>query len=107
MPTINKKTCKQENIKWNTNRSIEFYNSPAWKTLRNNYKLHHPLCEECLNKGISKPAEHVHHKIPFLSGKDDNEKWSLLLDVNNLQSLCAYCHREKHKKVFGNKTYDY
>ena len=50
-----------------------------------------------MNKGIIKAAEHVHHVIPFMSGSTDEERWNLLTDVNNLQSLCLNCHHDKHR----------
>lgn len=96
MPTINRKTNKIENVEWGSNQSAPFYNSKGWKVLRNNYIRLHPLCEECLYKGISTPAEQVHHKKEFLSGKTDDERWSLLLNPNNLMSVCRKCHSEIH-----------
>ena len=106
MPTIVKKQNTVSPIKWSKDQSHPYYNSTGWKNLRRNYIMMHPLCEECELKGISKPAEHVHHIRPLLSGKDEAERWKLLLDANNLQSLCKACHRDKHRLVFGNKTYE-
>ena len=50
----------------------------------------------CLNKDISRPAQHVHHKKEFLKGSTDEERWKLLLDYDNLQSLCLDCHHKVH-----------
>lgn len=74
----------------------QYYNSIYWKKLRLDYKLEHPLCEECLKEGITKPAEHIHHKKPFMTGTTDGERWTLLLDRNNLEALCIDCHKKKH-----------
>ena len=96
MPTIKRKTNKVENIKWSSNQSAPFYNSKGWKILRNSYISNHPLCERCLEKGISTPAEHVHHIKEFLSGKTELERWNLLLNPNNLMSVCINCHNAIH-----------
>lgn len=96
MPTINRKTNHIKPVKWNINESSNYYNSKAWHQLRNAYYLSHPLCERCLLNGRSVQAEHVHHIQPFMTGKTDEERWSLLLDVNNLMSLCIECHHEMH-----------
>ena len=47
--------------------------------------------------GISRQAEEVHHKRPFLSGQTEDERWQLLLNPNNLMSLCAECHDDLHR----------
>lgn len=96
MPTINLKRNSIKRIKWNKNQSAEYYNSVGWKTLRNAYIAQHPLCERCLLKGISRQAEQVHHVQEFLTGKTEEERWSLLLNPNNLMSLCKDCHYEIH-----------
>ena len=81
-----------------TDQSQQYYNTKSWKTLRKEYLSLHPLCEECLKNNIIKPAVHIHHKREFLKGVTDEERWSLLLDPNNLQALCYECHKSKHKK---------
>lgn len=96
MPTINRKTNHVKTVKWNINESSNYYNSKAWHQLRNAYYLSHPLCERCLLNGRSVQAEHVHHIHPFMLGKTDEERWRLLLDANNLMSLCIECHHEMH-----------
>ena len=82
-----------------------YYRSHLWHDLRNSYIREHPLCEECLSNGIIKPAEEVHHKTPFSQGANAEERWELFLDMDNLQSLCHDCHKEKHKAIglFGRK----
>ena len=61
-----------------------------WRKLRRWYLARHPLCEHCLTRGITKPAQDVDHKQPF-AGKRDR----LRLDPNNLQALCRACHNVK------------
>lgn len=79
--------------------SSKYYNSKYWKRLRNTYIIHHPLCEDCMLEGISTAADEVHHIKPFMSVKDDTERWNLLLDPNNLVSLCLRHHHERHKQL--------
>lgn len=106
MPTIVKKPTKQK-IEYkqlpNTNK---YYSSKYWKHLRQSFITQHPLCYDCLLKGISRPAEHIHHVIPFERGITDEEKWDLLLDPNNLVSLCQECHTQRHIELgsFKRKT---
>lgn len=66
-----------------------FYKSSAWHKLSNQYRIAHPMCENCLTHGIIRKVDICDHKIPI---KTD---WSKRLDYNNLQSLCQYCHNAK------------
>lgn len=72
----------------------KFYNSTAWKRtkqaveVRDNY-----LCVRCLNKGIIRTREVVHHIIPI------KDNWNKRYDLNNLQCLCHSCHREVHHEI--------
>lgn len=52
-----------------------------WRKLRAEFMRLHPLCAFC-----DRPAEHVDHIRRHRGIK------SLLLNWNNLQSLCAHCH---------------
>jgi 5-methylcytosine-specific restriction enzyme A len=81
-----------------TGRLVEtdFYNSMAWRKLRDWYKKGHPLCEQCEKKGIIRQMKIVDH---IKAIRQDGEP----LDPNNLQSLCEPCHnsksgRERHGK---------
>lgn len=60
-----------------------FYNSIAWKRLRQAKLWKTPLCESC-----GKPASDVDHKISIQSG-------GARTDSDNLQSLCHECHSRK------------
>ena len=97
MPTINKGR-KPSISKHKSGESSKYYNSKWWKRLRHSYITNHPLCEECAKEGRSTPAEEVHHVIPFLTGNTDEERWDLLLDPDNLESLCLDCHQKIHGK---------
>ena len=101
MPTINRNRISHKELpyKHENNVSGKYYNTKQWKNLRNYYIRRNPLCEICLSKGIVKPANEVHHKRPFLLGRTDEERWQLLTDEDNLQSLCYACHDEVHRKM--------
>ena len=102
MPTIYKPEKKRK--KKQTNNASErrkerqrFYNTPQWKELTQWYKKKNPLCEMCLQKGKTTPVEAVHHiDSPFREGLTEEEKWGLMLDIDNLMSVCVDCHLEIH-----------
>ncbi len=99
MPTINrikKIEVKQVPYKHNGKQGTKYYNSLQWKNLRNRYIKENPFCERCLSKGIVRLAEEVHHKEEFLKGISEEDKWNLLLNEDNLMSLCSECHHEIH-----------
>ena len=99
MPTINrpKKKRKKADYKPMFDYS-KLYNSQQWKNLRNWYWRQHPLCEDCLLKGMTTPAVHVHHIHEISKGHNEQEKWDILMDEDNLVSLCLDCHLRRHGK---------
>lgn len=98
MPTINRKQHYSKQIQYkHNNKSDKYYSSSLWTKLRNYYIVHHPLCEECLKNDKITPALHVHHITPFLRGKTNEERFELLLNENNLMSVCIDCHHKLHK----------
>lgn len=104
MPTIPtlKKTKKPNNNQPTDMKRLrqKAYQTKEWRDLRDTYIKMHPLCEECIKKNIVKPAQDVHHiKSPFSKG---NINYTLLLDMNNLESVCKVCHAEIHNKQQGN-----
>ena len=68
--------------------SSKIYASMRWRKLRNWWIKRHPLCEECLKRGLIQSAEVVDHIQPL---RDGGAAWS----AQNLQSLCNSCHRVK------------
>ena len=73
----------------------EFYSSKAWRACRDTYKSRiGGLCEECLKKGMIRPAEEIHHKIPLTPENIHDPRITLSFD--NLEGLCRECHRAKH-----------
>lgn len=90
--TIHKETDMRELRK-------KAYNNTAWRKLRETHLKSNPLCTDCLSKGKVTPAEDIHHiKSPFKGGKIN---YALLLDDNNLVSLCKPCHALRHNKEQG------
>jgi 5-methylcytosine-specific restriction protein A len=101
MPTINRKHKIKEKAtpyQHHNNISAQYYNTSQWHKLRDHYIKNHPFCERCEENGKVTLAEQVHHKIEFLKGCTDEERWKLLLDEDNLQSLCSKCHAEIHNE---------
>ena len=87
----NNEKSKRRNSKWN-----KYYSNKYWHELRNNYYMLHPCCECCERQGIVTPAEAVHHIHKFSAGLTEQAKWNLLLNENNLISLCKYHHNLAH-----------
>lgn len=100
MPTIRKESIHEKQIpyKKNSDGGQEFYSSMAWNRLRKTFLSLHPICSECLKHEKVEPATCIHHKVPFMRGETDEEKWSLFLDENNLIPLCNKCHTALHIK---------
>jgi 5-methylcytosine-specific restriction protein A len=65
-----------------------FYNSAAWRKLRQWHRLNNPICVECKKAGRLVPAEVVDHIIAIKNGGAG-------LDPANLQSLCNAHHNRK------------
>lgn len=99
MPTINKMPKKKPDYtkRGNNILAAKIYNTPAWKNVRKAKLQANPICEMCLDKGIIKPTEEIHHIKPILSGKDELEMYELAYDFTNLISLCKSCHHQVHK----------
>lgn len=105
MPVINLPKKKKSTFHSDTDKRElrkKAYNNTKWRKTRDAYLHEHPLCEECLKQGRiyggggDRGDIHVHHKVsPFKGNKIDME---LLLDSNNLMTLCSKCHGEIHSK---------
>lgn len=90
--TDKKEVSTRRNSKWN-----HYYQDRRWKRLREWQITNHPICYDCMMNGRSVPAEEVHHVIPFSRGKTEEERIELLLDPDNVVSLCKNCHDIRHK----------
>lgn len=106
MPTIAKlpkrpKSAQRANTDMRNLRTKAYQNT-EWRKMRDTYMHEHPICEECLKKGKITPATDIHHiRSPFRNGEVN---WTLLLDYNNLMSLCKECHGNIHAKQQGHIT---
>ncbi len=100
MPTINRKSPARP---WAAPRKAfermkvdnsKFYNSKAWRSLRDVFRMQNPLC---VNVDTCGGATHtIDHIKPIGEG-------GAALDINNLQPLCKSCNASKtgkqaHKK---------
>ncbi len=103
MPTINKIPKKEKKIerKETDMRKLrqEAYQNTTWRKMRDTYMHEHPICEECLKKGKVTAAQDVHHKKSPFKGGEIN--WNLLLDYDNLMSVCKDCHGKIHAAQQG------
>ena len=61
-----------------------------WQRLRAAYLREHPLCADCLARGIVRPATVVHHLCAIADRPD------LRLESRNLLGLCRDCHELRH-----------
>ena len=76
-----------------------FYKSKAWQNTRDAYmRSVGCLCENCLQKGIYKPAEIVHHRVHIETFNVNNPEVTLSWD--NLQALCRGCHGKAHEDYY-------
>lgn len=99
MPTL-QKPSKQRSRTFNREDRQKIYQSAKWQRLRKAKLMQNPLCEECLAKGIVKPAVDIHHIDSFMN-YTGNMRLQKAYDFNNLQSLCKECHSELHKSNKG------
>lgn len=101
MPTINRtvKVKQPKQVYQHTRQSQPYYNTLQWKNLRNSYIKEHPFCQYCMDKyNRVRLAEEVHHKLEILSGVTEEERMEILLDRDNLMSVCRECHLEIHNQ---------
>ena len=84
-------------------KARRLYDSKAWKDTRKaDTKSVGGLCERCMAKGIVRPAEIVHHKIPLTA--DNIKDLDIALSWKNLQALCRECHAEAHEEMYRKRT---
>ena len=76
-----------------------FYKSKAWRNKRKQVLLRDKyMCQECLRNGVIKNTNsnerfYIHHIVEI---KDD---WDKRLDMDNLETVCATCHINKHRSA--------
>lgn len=84
---------KQYNKRYNKTRDpklIQFYNSPAWRSL--SAKVMQDNAYRCKDCGAI--ATQVHHEIEV----NTPEGWDLRFEYSNLVPLCDRCHNRRHKR---------
>ena len=75
-------------------KETKFYNTNEWNRVRKvALARDYGLCQRCMNKGITRLADMVHHIEPL------KENWDKRLNIDNLQSLCDSCHKIIHKEI--------
>lgn len=78
--------------------ALAFYKSAAWERARKLALVRSKgLCEECIKRGIIKPARLVHHKVPITPENVGDPTVTLSLD--NLECLCLDCHADVHARM--------
>ena len=82
------------------------YQSPIWRKLKFAKLAENPLCEICKQKGLTVPAETVHHITPWVGARDLSAQLDLFSSWDNLQALCSTCHKEAHLSEHGRALYD-
>ena len=90
---------KKKNEQW-----YKYYQYPGWKKLRDYYYTIYPCCQCCERQGITTPADAIHHIMPFSTGITEEAKWKLLLNPQNLCSLCNHHHQLAHKYIREKQT---
>ena len=106
MPTI-KKMERKKKVSQRNNTDMrqlrqKAYQNKKWRKMRDTYMHEHPICADCLAKGKITPAEDIHHIVSPFRGGEVN--YNLLLDYNNLVSLCKECHAARHNKEQGHRN---
>ncbi len=82
------KTEPSHNFKRDSRGKNRFYDSKAWKIVRQAALAKNPICEICRRK----PATVVHHLIRL------KERPDLALEEANLQTACASCHNSESQR---------
>lgn len=66
------------------------------QTMRALHLRRHPLCVMCKARGRVAEATDLDHILPLFKGGTD--------DQDNLQGLCAECHKDKTRADLGQKA---
>lgn len=75
-----------------------FYHSKAWERARRAaLDRSHGLCEECIRRGLVRPAAIVHHRVPLTP--DNIGDPSVTLGLDNLECVCRDCHAAEHVEL--------
>lgn len=80
---------------------VRLINSTAWRQLRHDMLVLHPLCQMCEAEGRERFATEVHHVKPIESIDDATVQQYLAYDRNNLLCLCHDCHVLAHRRLMS------
>lgn len=98
MPTIESEGRKywqsSKDYQLHRSRNMSFYNSTAWRKLRDKFIRDNPFCMVCLEKKRMVPSYYVDHKRRINEG-------GAMLDEANLQTLCKKCDAQKRQHERG------
>jgi len=70
-------------------RADRLRTSGRWKRVRALKLAQDPLCEDCRERGVVRPAAQVHHLEPVVRRPE------LAFVMENLRSLCVPCHARR------------
>ena len=70
-----------------------------WLKLRKQVLTDHPLCQRCLEQGVTTPAVEVHHIVPAETAINQRDMSALMYDYHNLRALCHNCHVLTHAEM--------
>jgi hypothetical protein len=74
---------------------VKFYNSKAWRMLRQEKLNISPLCQTCLlNNKMIVPASQCHHSLNLRRGG-----WEQRFNIKLLFSLCDACHSQIETEI--------
>ena len=89
---------KQGQIDYNVNRRAESdrrYSTEKWRRLSIAFRKRNPLCVNCDDNGLVRPAVLVDHIKPAKSHPE------LFFEWRNLRALCQRCHNNIGEKVLS------
>lgn len=79
--------------KENEGKYFLFYKGKKWRQMSYNYRLNHPICENCIENGIIVKSDMVDHV------EEIRDNWERRYDETNLKALCWSCHNSKTNRV--------
>lgn len=96
MAKINKPKKTRPHLTENQKIRKEVYNTSKWRKLRTAKLMQDPLCEMCLQNGVTTQGVDCHHIKSFVQESDFLRRMELAFDFNNLMTLCKVCHQKIH-----------
>ena len=110
MPTLprlkdqRKTRYRYRQIRYEQDDYRSLYGTTQWSNIRNRYRREHPICECCEYAGYIEAMSDVHHIIPFSTGYNRDEQYMLMIDEDNIVSVCRQCHNDIHNILYKNKN---